>query len=547
MKSYLQESDKENQTSVSNSIETLNEVTFESEESVLSNQSTLSTLDYEPISDPFGKLKNTRLKNPNRLIIAQLNINSLRNKFDSLVRMLHNNLDILLISETKIDSSFPTAQFQIEGYTTYRLDRNANGGGILLYIREDIPSTLLNFDMSIESFFIEINIRKKKWLLVGTYNPNKNLISNHLKEIGKNLDNYSSKYDNFILLGDLNSEPTESAVKDFCEIYSCKNQIKDKTCFKNLFNEAIQRHAPIKKRYVRANQAPFINKKINKEIMKRSRLRNKFLNTKKDIDRKAYNKQRNLCVSLIRSEKKNFFSNINTSDITDNKTFWKTVKPFFTDKIKTKSKITLIEKNIVSQEGQEKIVSEKIITEDQAVAEVFNNFFINIVPNLKISTDHGYDNDFIATDDQVTNAVNKFRNHSSIIMIKNKKVADQSFSFGPVTYDDVLKIVNTLDIAKASQQSDIPTKILKQNSDYFAEYFYENINQCISKSIFPSDLKLADVTPVYKKKSKNSKDNYRPVSILSNISKIYERCIYDQIQLFFDSLLSKYQCGFRRG
>ena len=115
--------------------------------------------------------------------------------------------------------------------------------------------------------------------------------------------------------------------------------------FKTALDEAIQRHAPIKKWYVRANQAPFINKKINKEIMKRSRLRNKFLNTKSDIDRKAYNKQRNLCVSLIRSEKKNFFSNINTCDITDNKTFWKTVKPFFTDKIKTKSKITLIEKN----------------------------------------------------------------------------------------------------------------------------------------------------------------------------------------------------------
>ena len=126
--------------------------------------------------------------------------------------MLHNNLDILLISETKIDSSFPTTQFQIKGYTTYRLDRNANGGGILLYIREDIPSTLLNFDMSIESFYI----RKKKWLLVGTYNPNKNLISNHPQEISKNLDNYSSKYDNFILLGHLNSEPTESPVRGFC-------------------------------------------------------------------------------------------------------------------------------------------------------------------------------------------------------------------------------------------------------------------------------------------------------------------------------------------
>ena len=56
-------------------------------------------------------------------------------------------------------------------------------------------------------------------------------------------------------------------------------------------------------------------------------------------------------------------------------------------------------------------------------------------------------------------------------MIKNKKKNDQSFSVGPVTYDDVFKKVNTLDTAKASQQSDIPTKILRQNSDYFAEYF----------------------------------------------------------------------------
>ena len=80
--------------------------------------------------------------------------------------------------------------------------------------------------------------------------------------------------------------------------------------------------------------------------MKRSRLRNKFLNTKNDIDRKAYNKQHNLCVSLIRREMKNFFNNISTRDITDNKTFWKTVKPSFTDKIQTKSKITLIEKKL---------------------------------------------------------------------------------------------------------------------------------------------------------------------------------------------------------
>ena len=112
-----------------------------------------------------------------------------------------------------------------------------------------------------------------------------------------------------------------------------------------------------------------------------------------------------------------------------------------------------------------------MISEDQVVAEVFNKFFINIVPNLKIPTNHNYDTDFLVTNDQVANALNKFRNHPSIIMIKNKRKADQCFSFGPVTYEDILKKTNNLDTAKASQQSDVPTKILKQNSGYFAGYF----------------------------------------------------------------------------
>ena len=68
--------------------------------------------------------------------------------------------------------------------------------------------------------------------LVFTYNPKRYLISNHLKEIEKNLDNYSSTFDNFIFLGDLNPEPTESAVRDFCQIYGGKILIKDNNFFK---------------------------------------------------------------------------------------------------------------------------------------------------------------------------------------------------------------------------------------------------------------------------------------------------------------------------
>ena len=133
-------------------------------------------------------------------------------------------MDILLISETKIDSSFPTAQFLINGFTTYRRDRNKNGGGMLLYIREDIPSNLLHTD-DIIGFYIEISTRKKKWLLDCPYNPRKRFISSNLKELGKNLG-FNLKYDNFILLRDLNAELTNEAVNDLNKVYACTKVIK---------------------------------------------------------------------------------------------------------------------------------------------------------------------------------------------------------------------------------------------------------------------------------------------------------------------------------
>ena len=118
--------------------------------------------------------------------------------------MIKDNFDILLISETKTDTSFPTSQFHIDGYTIYRRDGNENGVGLLLYTRDDVLSTLLKIDPNFEAFYVELNIRKRKSLLCCSYNPNKNLINKHLDEIGKNLDLLSSKYDNFIRPRDFN-------------------------------------------------------------------------------------------------------------------------------------------------------------------------------------------------------------------------------------------------------------------------------------------------------------------------------------------------------
>ena len=81
-----------------------------------------------------------RLSNADRLIIGHLNINSLRNKFEMLREIPQDKLDILLISETKVNSSFSSSQFAIDGFSyPFRIDRNSSGGGIKLFVREEIP------------------------------------------------------------------------------------------------------------------------------------------------------------------------------------------------------------------------------------------------------------------------------------------------------------------------------------------------------------------------------------------------------------------------
>ena len=104
--------------------------------------------------------------------------------------------------------------------------------------------------------------------------------------------------------------------------------------------------------------------------------------------------------------------------------------------------------------------------------------------------------------------------------------------------------INNLKTNKATQTTDIPNKLIKENSDIFADFIFENLNDCIAKSLFPSSLKNAIITPVHKKGTKTSKDHYRPVSILSNISKIYERFIFKQMSEYFEPYLAKISMWF---
>ena len=129
-----------------------------------------------------------------------------------------------MISETKLDESFPSIQFNIGGYNIFRSDWNANGGGILVYVQDDISCKLIPMrNSTIEDFFTELKLRKKKWLLCCSYNPHRIFISNHLIDIGKNIDLLSTNYDNTLLLGDLNTEVENNFLKEFCNLCGMKS------------------------------------------------------------------------------------------------------------------------------------------------------------------------------------------------------------------------------------------------------------------------------------------------------------------------------------
>ena len=239
-------------------------------------------------------------------------------------------------------------------------------------------------------------------------------------------------------------------------------------------------------------------------------------------------------MSLLRRTKKEYYGNLGPRKAADNRTFWRTVKPFLFNRSVENEKIILVEK-------------EEILTKDNSVAKVLNNFFPNIVKTLGIS-DYMHSHPWAKeVNDPTLRAIMKYRNHPNVLTILDKYKNNSIFTFSHVTKEEVLKEIGNLDTTKSSRDTDIPTKVIKQNSDIFVSFICKTFNNMVHSSTFPAALKLAHITPPFKKGSKNSKENYRPISILPNISKIYERCMYKQMSNYLGNFFSKFQCGFRQG
>ena len=565
------------------------------------------------LSNIQNKLQFIREKNRKNVIFSYLNVNSIRNKFEDLKVMVTPFIDIFCVAETKIDSSFQTSQFELDGFhKPFRLDVSASSGGILTYIKSNLPSrelTDFTFPETIQAMCIEINLRKEKWLLVPIYRPPSQPIEFFLKHLSKSIDHHASNYSNILILGDFNDTAESREISKFLDMQSLSTLCSSPTCFKsklgrcidlvltnkkgcfklsstfetgvsdfhhliftvlktkisclppkrvdfrsykhfsidnfrnnlhyaqscshsgdissflNVFNEVLNNHAPLKTKIIRGNHQPHVSQTLCKAIMTRSRLKRIANKTNKPEDILAYKKQRNLVVNLNKREKKRFFEKAGSPSSNSGKSFWKACKPLFSTKFSGQDdKISLMENGF-------------IISDELTVSNLFNDFFVNISKTISLP-----DNDNLTNTD-FESMLKNFENHPSVEKIKNLNFSG-TFDLEHVYPWEVRKAALSLNPKKATGGF-IPTRILQECLDECIIPLTDGINASLLEASFPSELSLAEVIPVYKAKDRLSKTNYRPISLLPVVSKVYEKILSSRISKFMENRLSKLLCGFR--
>ena len=551
-------------------------------------------------------------------IFAHLNINSYRYKYISLHDILaKKHVDYLAISESKLDASFPSAQLPADDFSLYRQDVSSSSGGLLIYVRADLPHRRLNYaeinEHGFESLCMEITVGKTTIVVACIYKHPK-LKNDAFKCYLSNMaDSLFRTHSDLVFLGDMNCCPSKSTtIQYFCEIYGLTNLITEPTCHKgdvstlldvilvtnprrylgtlnsecnisdfhniigaatrrfalslkpqtiiyrsyksfndadflfdlqcapfhvmNIFDDAddmawytstlisdvIDSHAPVKSKFVKRQSVPYMNSGLRKALYSRNMARNKF----RIFGKKYWEENRRLRNHVVSLRKKSIAKYFENNCAKQDRTFWRTISPFFSDKKFRNGNHTIL------REGED------IIVDSNEVAEIFNVYFSSIASEIGFQDQHS----------TIEEAILAHDDHPSVIKIRDAYGENaHSFNFEMVSHDCISKTLRMINVRKATGYDNIPAKLLRLAQNELTYPITNLVNNSISMSTFPDQLKCAELSPLYKKEDNLNRNNFRPVSILTGISKLYESVVNDRLLEFFSRLFRDLIGAFRKG
>ena len=577
-----------------------------------------------PSCDNWKELRILRSKCPKSLILGFININSLRNKYLCLKDIFDSYLvDYFSVLETKIDDSFPDAQFRPHDYSIVREDLSETSGGIMTFIRSDIPYNR-KYEIEINnaafhSLCVQITIKKEKWMIVTIYRPPSADFQLFITSLNTLTERMISITDMVIIMGDTNIDTLKngsrsSALNDFLNGFSLASVIKEPTCFKatpslldhvyvskprrfmshinydcglsdyhnlvclaskitlphlkprvkryrsmkkfnmdsfiadlhcapfqiaHLFDDVedsywafsciltdvIDTHAPMKKKVIKHSDAPFMNKELRQAMYRKRMAQNRARNDQNNNAKwEDYRPKRNYFVSLKKSSMRRYFKE-RCSGANNAKNFWDTVRPYLSNKSKDQNCIKLQE-------------NDTIINDPNRVADIFNDFFSSVTRGIGIN--ENFDDGTFLRD-----IIEHYRDHPSIKTI-DELHQRKSFSFDMVSVTSVLKTLQNINPRKSTGYDSIPPRLLKIGAPALAFPITELVNGILNKGCFPSALKKAEVTPIFKNGNNLDKSKYRPVSILPSMAIVIERIVSEQLNIFFNDIFHDNLSAYRK-
>ena len=321
----------------------------------------------------------------------------------------------------------------------------------------------------------------------------------------RNIEKYKSNIANEIDQFILNEQPNHNNIGHFySQSFLLLNNLHDKYFPKVRLSRK------------KANDKIWITEGIKISIKHKNRLFQLQVNNPTKDNIKTWKTYRNQLNKIIKKAQINYYKNLIDEQSTSCQGLWKTFGSIISQNKTKKSQIKQLK------------VDNKLIKNPSEITEIFNNFFCNIGSKLSSKFHSTSDNDFL-----------KYMGQS----------ANQSMFLFETNAEEVAKIITNLENKKSTGHDDITVKFIKISSIYISELLAQVINISIKTGIYPDQLKIAKVIPIYKKGNHSDPSNYRPISILSNINKIFEKILHKRLYSYLDkfNILYKFQFGFRKG